>query len=46
MDQSESKYRTLFEMIDEGYCIIEMLYDPKGEPQAHRATTDTSEEHA
>lgn len=24
---SEEKYRTLFESIDEGFCVIEMLYD-------------------
>lgn len=29
---SEQKYRTLFTSIDEGYCIIEMLYDAAGKP--------------
>lgn len=28
--QSEEKYRTLFDSIDEGYCIIKMLYDDTG----------------
>src|ERR1039457_2351086 len=30
--QSEKKYRTLFNSIDEGFCIIEMLFDSKGKP--------------
>jgi len=28
--QSEEKFRTLFESIDEGYCIIQMIYDAEG----------------
>lgn len=28
--KSKDKYRTLFESIDEGFCIIEMLYDENG----------------
>ena len=28
--ESEARYRTLYEMIDEGFCVIEMLYDPNG----------------
>jgi PAS domain S-box-containing protein len=31
---SEERYRTLFEAMDEGYCIIEMLFDP---PDGDRA---------
>ncbi len=27
---SEAKYRTLFESIDEGFCILEMLFDADG----------------
>jgi len=27
---SEKKYRTLFEAMDEGYCILEMLFDEAG----------------
>jgi two-component sensor histidine kinase/CheY-like chemotaxis protein len=27
---SEERYRTLFTSMDEGYCIIQMLYDPDG----------------
>lgn len=33
---SESKYRTLFESMDEGYCIIEVLFDENGEPMDYR----------
>jgi len=29
---SEARYRTLFEAIDAGFCIIEMVYDPDGRP--------------
>jgi PAS domain S-box-containing protein len=29
---SENKYRTLFDSIDSGFCIIEMLYDDAGKP--------------
>ncbi|MBC5773099.1 PAS domain-containing protein [Pontibacter sp. KCTC 32443] len=28
--ESEEKYRTLFDSMDEGYCIIQMLYDEVG----------------
>jgi PAS domain S-box-containing protein len=30
--QAEDKYRTIFNSIDEGFCIIEMIYDEKGQP--------------
>lgn len=30
--QSADKYRTLFDSIDEGFCVIEVLFDPAGEP--------------
>ncbi len=33
---SEEKYRSLFESIDEGFCIIEMLYDEAGRPIDYR----------
>ena len=29
---SERRYRLLFESIDEGFCIIEMIYDAQGKP--------------
>ena len=33
---SEEKYRTLFESIDEGFCLIEMIYDEGGAPWDYR----------
>lgn len=33
---SEAKYRTLFESIDEGLCICEMLFDDNGVPTDYR----------
>ncbi len=33
---SEAKYRKLFESIDEGFCICEMLFDAAGKPQDYR----------
>jgi len=30
--ESEAKYHTLFDSMDEGYCIIQMLYDAGGKP--------------
>jgi PAS domain S-box-containing protein len=30
--RSEERYRSLFESIDEGFCVIEMLYDQDGNP--------------
>ena len=32
LSQSEERYHTLFESIDEGFCIIEMIYDEHEEP--------------
>ena len=29
---SEEKYHTLFESIDEGFCIVEVIFDKAGEP--------------
>ncbi|MBD1813930.1 ATP-binding protein [Microcoleus vaginatus DQ-U2] len=34
--QSEERYRTLFELIDEGFCIIEMLFDANDTPIDYR----------
>ena len=34
--ESESKYRTLFESIDEGFCICEMVFDEVDEPVDYR----------
>ncbi|MGC4030897.1 MAG: PAS domain-containing protein [Tepidisphaeraceae bacterium] len=33
---SEHQFRTLFNSMDAGYCIIEMLYDPAGRPADYR----------
>lgn len=33
---SEEKYRLLFNSIDEGFCIIEVLFDKAGEPADYR----------
>jgi len=34
--ESEAKYRTLFESIDEGFCIVEMLFDENDTPVDYR----------
>jgi PAS domain S-box-containing protein len=34
--ESESQFRTLFESMDEGYCVIEMVFDEKDEPIDYR----------
>lgn len=36
LQESETKYRTLFESIDRGFCICEMLFDSNGEPHNYR----------
>ncbi|MGH8853993.1 MAG: hybrid sensor histidine kinase/response regulator, partial [Telluria sp.] len=33
---SEERYHTLFDSIDEGVCVIEMLYDKEGQPCDYR----------
>jgi len=33
---SEAKYRSLFESIDEGFCVIEVLFGPQGQPTDYR----------
>jgi PAS domain S-box-containing protein/putative nucleotidyltransferase with HDIG domain len=33
---SERQYRNLFEEMDEGFCVIEMLYDPDGKAVDYR----------
>ena len=30
--ESEEKYRTLFNSLDEGFCIIDVIFDPQGRP--------------
>ena len=34
--ESEERYRTLFESIDEGFCIFEMIFDSKDRPVDYR----------
>lgn len=34
--RSEERYRTLFETIDEGFCVIEMLFDQHNKPIDYR----------
>ncbi len=36
LHQSEERYRTLFESIDEGFCVIEMLFDENDKPLDYR----------
>jgi two-component system CheB/CheR fusion protein len=33
---SEEKYRTLFNSIDQGFCVIQLLYSPDGRPEDYR----------
>lgn len=30
--ESEGRYRTLFESVDQGFCVLEMIYDGSGKP--------------
>ena len=34
--ESEAKYRTLFESIDQGFCVIEVLFDDNSQPFDYR----------
>lgn len=34
--ESENRYRTLFEAIDEGFCVLEMMFDDDGTPNNWR----------
>jgi PAS domain S-box-containing protein len=34
--QSEERYRTLFDSIDEGFCVIEVLFDENNTPNDYR----------
>lgn len=33
---SEARYRMLFDSIDEGFCVVEVLFDPGGKPADYR----------
>ncbi|MFH5805518.1 PAS domain S-box protein [Alienimonas sp. DA493] len=34
--ESEARYRSLFESMDEGFCLVEMLFDAAGRPEDYR----------
>jgi PAS domain S-box-containing protein len=36
LKESEERYRTLFDSIDEGFCVIEVLFDGDGRPHDYR----------
>jgi PAS domain S-box-containing protein len=36
IEESEAKYRTLFESMDQGFCILEMIYDDRNQPVDYR----------
>ena len=36
LDESEERYRTLFESIDEGFCVVEVMFDADDEPVDYR----------
>jgi PAS domain S-box-containing protein len=36
LQASEERYRTLFDSVDDGVCVIEMLYDDAGKPCDYR----------
>ncbi len=37
--QSEERYRTLFERMDEAFCVVELLFDEAGRPVDYRFET-------
>jgi PAS domain S-box-containing protein len=34
--RSEARYRSLFESIDEGFCVVDMIFDDSGKPVDYR----------
>ncbi len=34
--ESERRYRSLLDSIDDGFCVIEMIFDPEGRPSDYR----------
>jgi len=36
VQENEEKYRSLFETMDQGFCILEMMYDNHGKPYDYR----------
>jgi PAS domain S-box-containing protein len=33
---SEARYRTLFDSVDEGFCVVQMIFDEQGRPADYR----------
>jgi PAS domain S-box-containing protein len=36
LGESETRFRALFESMDEGYCVVEMIFDEKNNPTDYR----------
>jgi hypothetical protein len=36
IQESEAKYRSLFESMDQGFCVLEMIFDEEGQPMDYR----------
>jgi PAS domain S-box-containing protein len=36
IEESESKYRSLFNSMDQGFCVVEIIFDKTGEPVDYR----------
>lgn len=36
LEESEEKYRSLFQSMDQGFCVFEMLFDEAGQPVDYR----------
>ena len=36
LEESEAKYRSLFETMDQGFCVIEMIFDDQNKPVDYR----------
>ncbi|HEY1023345.1 MAG TPA: PAS domain-containing protein, partial [Flavisolibacter sp.] len=36
VEENEEKYRSLFESMDQGFCVLEMIFDEKGRPVDYR----------
>jgi PAS domain S-box-containing protein len=36
LQRSEARYRTLFDSIDEGFCVLQMIFDQAGRPVDYR----------
>lgn len=36
IEESEAKYRTIFETMDQGFCVLEMIFDTDNQPMDYR----------